>query len=139
MPGLRVPIPREYRAGAEGARPQQLFTSYRHAREISDDWRTNYNLNGLHTSLDGLTPHGFTTRSEKDRNANRANLKRGPGRMLPRTGLRRAMSSEQSFESRRKNPSQANKPSRNYTSNLPQSQDLIWRRWDGLGALDADL
>ena len=53
---------------------EHLFTSYRHAREIIEDWRTDYNLNRPHTSLDGLTPHEFATRSQKDHNVNRANL-----------------------------------------------------------------
>ena len=53
---------------------EHLFTSYRHAREIIEDWRTDYNLNRPHTSLDGLTPHEFATRSQQDHNVNRANL-----------------------------------------------------------------
>lgn len=36
---------------------EHLFTSYRHAREIIEDWRNDYNLNRPHTSLDGLTPY----------------------------------------------------------------------------------
>lgn len=35
---------------------EHLFTSYRHAREIIEDWRNDYNLNRPHTSLNGLTP-----------------------------------------------------------------------------------
>lgn len=53
---------------------EHLFTSYRHAREIIEDWRADYNLNRPHSSLDGLTPHEFATQSEMDKNRNRANL-----------------------------------------------------------------
>ena len=53
---------------------EHLFASYRHAREIIEEWRTDYNLNRPHTSLDGLTPHEFATRSRKDQNMNRASL-----------------------------------------------------------------
>ena len=35
---------------------EHLFTSYRHAREIIEDWRTDYNARRPHTSLYGLTP-----------------------------------------------------------------------------------
>ncbi len=51
-----------------------LFRSFRHAREIIEDWRINYNLHRPHTSLDGLTPNEFATRFQKDRNVNRASL-----------------------------------------------------------------
>jgi putative transposase len=53
---------------------EHLFQSYRHAREIIEEWRTDYNLNRPHTSLDGLTPHEFATRSRKNQNMNRASL-----------------------------------------------------------------
>lgn len=53
---------------------EHLFISYRHAREIIDDWRNDYNLNRPHTSLDRLTPYEFATRSRQDQNLNRANL-----------------------------------------------------------------
>lgn len=53
---------------------EHLFTSYRHAREIIEDWRIDYNLNRPHTSLDGLTPNEFATRSAMDHNMNRATL-----------------------------------------------------------------
>ncbi|TNB48913.1 transposase [Martelella lutilitoris] len=51
-----------------------LFRSYRHAREIIADWRIDYNRHRPHTSLDGLTPNEFATRSAMDRNVNRPNL-----------------------------------------------------------------
>ena len=53
---------------------EHLFPTLRRARELIDAWRTDYNLNRPHTSLDGLTPHEFATRSKQDRNRNRANL-----------------------------------------------------------------
>ena len=35
------------------------FTSYRHARKIIEDWRTDYNATRPHTSLNGLTPRSL--------------------------------------------------------------------------------
>ena len=46
----------------------------RRARRIIEDWSVDYNLNRPHTSLDGLTPHEFATRSAMDQNVYRANL-----------------------------------------------------------------
>ncbi|MER8589886.1 transposase, partial [Mesorhizobium sp. M1338] len=53
---------------------ERLFTSYRHARNSIEEWRIDYNVNRPHTSLDGLTPLEYATRSVKDHNVNRANL-----------------------------------------------------------------
>jgi putative transposase len=53
---------------------EHLFRSYRHAREIIEEWRIDYNQNRPHTSLDGLTPAEYATRSKTDHNVNRANL-----------------------------------------------------------------
>ena len=53
---------------------EHLFASYRSACDIIECWRVDYNLNRPHTSLDGLTPHEFATRSKQDHNMNRANL-----------------------------------------------------------------
>lgn len=53
---------------------EHLFRSFRHAREIIEEWRIDYNLNRPHTSLNGLTPNEFATRSKMDHNVNRANL-----------------------------------------------------------------
>jgi putative transposase len=50
---------------------EHLFTSYHHARDIIEGWRHDYNNHRPHTSLDGLTPKEFTTRSKKDHNQNR--------------------------------------------------------------------
>ncbi len=53
---------------------EHLFRSYRHARDVIERWRIDYNLNRPHTSLDGLTPNEFATRSRMDHNVNRASL-----------------------------------------------------------------
>ena len=53
---------------------ERLFTSYRHARDNIEEWRIDYNVNRPHTSLDGLTPLEYATRSRQDHNVNRANL-----------------------------------------------------------------
>ncbi len=52
---------------------EHLFSSLPVARNIIEDWRIDYNTERPHTSLDGLTPHEFITRSQ-DQNWNRANL-----------------------------------------------------------------
>ena len=53
---------------------EHLFPTLRQAKQVINAWRTDYNLNRPHTSLDGLTPHEFATRSKEDQNTNRANL-----------------------------------------------------------------
>lgn len=53
---------------------EYLFRSYRHAREIIEEWRIDYNLHRPHTSLGGLTPNEFAIRSRKNNNVNRASL-----------------------------------------------------------------
>ena len=53
---------------------EHLFTSYAHARQVINDWRNDYNNHRPHTSLEGLTPNEFATRSRKDHNVNRTNL-----------------------------------------------------------------
>lgn len=53
---------------------EHLFTSYRHARDLIEDWRIDYNLTRPHSSLGGLTPNQFATRSTTDHTMNRANL-----------------------------------------------------------------
>ena len=50
---------------------EHLLTSYHHARDIIEGWRHDYNNHRPHTSLDGLTPKEFTTRSKQDHNQNR--------------------------------------------------------------------
>jgi putative transposase len=53
---------------------EHIFTSYAQARNIIQDWKTDYNTNRPHTSLNGLTPTEFATRSKMDHNMNRPNL-----------------------------------------------------------------
>ena len=50
---------------------EHLFRSYGHAREVITRWRHDYNNHRPHTSLDGLTPKEFTTRSNQDHNQSR--------------------------------------------------------------------
>ena len=53
---------------------EHLFTSYRQARQIIEEWRLDYNTIRPHSSLDGLTPKEFTNRSLEDHNQNRLSL-----------------------------------------------------------------
>ena len=53
---------------------EHLFTSYRHARQIVEEWRIDCNLYRPHTNLDGLTPSEFATRAAIDHNLNRNSL-----------------------------------------------------------------
>jgi len=53
---------------------EHLFSSYRQAQHVIEEWRIDYNQNRPHTSLDGLAPNDFATRFRMDRNMNRANL-----------------------------------------------------------------
>jgi putative transposase len=50
---------------------EHLFRSYGHARQIIARWRHDYNNHRPHTSLDGLTPKEFTTRSRQGHNQSR--------------------------------------------------------------------
>ena len=50
------------------------FISYHDAREIIEGWRADYNARRRHTSLDGLTPIEFATRSRTGPQASAANL-----------------------------------------------------------------
>ncbi|PVB62350.1 hypothetical protein DCO57_06180 [Labrenzia sp. 011] len=50
------------------------FRSYRHARDIIENWRINFNHYRPHTSLAGLTPREYANRSKEGKNLNRANL-----------------------------------------------------------------
>ena len=49
---------------------EHLFTSLPHARQVIEAWRIDYNTRRPHTSLDGLTPREFATRSQRDHNRN---------------------------------------------------------------------
>jgi putative transposase len=53
---------------------EHLFHGLRGAREIVEDWRADYNAARPHTSLGGLTPTEFATRSKPDQIMNRTNL-----------------------------------------------------------------
>ena len=53
---------------------ETLFRSLTHARAHIEAWRIDYNEERPHTSLQGLTPTEFATRSSKDHNQNRLYL-----------------------------------------------------------------
>lgn len=53
---------------------EHLFTSYNHARQVISDWRIDYNNSRPHSSLGGLTPMQFVTRSKQGHNQNRPYL-----------------------------------------------------------------
>ncbi len=53
---------------------EHLFRSLPTAQQIIEDWRIDYNHTRPHTSLGGLTPSEFATRSWKDHNENRVQL-----------------------------------------------------------------
>ncbi len=53
---------------------EHLFSSHAHSRRIINVWRVDYNQRRPHSSLDGLTPTEFATRSKLDHNQNRPNL-----------------------------------------------------------------
>jgi putative transposase len=49
---------------------ETLFRSLGQAKELLTEWRDDYNGCRPHTSLNGLTPNEFATRSAKDHNQN---------------------------------------------------------------------
>ncbi len=53
---------------------EHLFRSYSQARRIIETWRHDYNTERPHTSLGGLSPKEFATRSNQDHNQNRPYL-----------------------------------------------------------------
>ncbi len=53
---------------------EHLFHGLREARRIIESWRADYNSARPHTSLRGLTPREFATRSGSDQTMNRTNL-----------------------------------------------------------------
>ncbi|WGF90759.1 IS3 family transposase [Marinivivus vitaminiproducens] len=53
---------------------EHLFRSLPAARRIIEEWRIDYNARRPHTSLGGLTPNEFATRSGQDHNENRVQL-----------------------------------------------------------------
>jgi len=50
---------------------EHLFGNLKEAREIIEEWRTDYNTLRPHTSLDGLTPTEFAARPTVGHNQNR--------------------------------------------------------------------
>jgi putative transposase len=53
---------------------EHLFRNLPMARRLIEDWRTDYNTHRPHTSLGGLTPNEFATRSRADHIENRVQL-----------------------------------------------------------------
>jgi putative transposase len=53
---------------------EHLFSNLNEAREIIEAWRTDYNTNRPHTSLNGLTPTEFAARPNQGQNWNRLSL-----------------------------------------------------------------
>ncbi|CUH54102.1 putative transposase OrfB [Shimia marina] len=51
---------------------EHLFANLRHAHDLIEAWRDDYNHHRPHTSLDGLTPWEYHQRSKEDQNLNRA-------------------------------------------------------------------
>jgi putative transposase len=50
---------------------EHLFRGYSQARRVIEHWRHDYNNERPHTSLGGLSPKAFATRSNQDHNQNR--------------------------------------------------------------------
>ena len=53
---------------------EHLFRGLAAARRIIEEWRNDYNEHRPHTSLRGLTPNEFATRSRSDQKENRVQL-----------------------------------------------------------------
>lgn len=53
---------------------EHLFDNLRQARDLITDWRMDYNYERPHTSLNGMTPVEYATRSNQGQNLNRANF-----------------------------------------------------------------
>ena len=53
---------------------EHLFRNLPAARHLIGEWRADYNHDRTHTSLGGLTPNEFATRSRQDHNTNRVEL-----------------------------------------------------------------
>jgi len=49
---------------------EHLFKTLGEARRLIEEWRIDYNTNRPHTSLGGLTPAAFATRSQEEHNEN---------------------------------------------------------------------
>lgn len=53
---------------------EHMFRNLPSARRLIEEWRTDYNTQRPHTSLGGLTPNEFATRSRTDHSQNRVQL-----------------------------------------------------------------
>jgi putative transposase len=53
---------------------EHMFRNLPSARRLIEEWRTDYNAHRPHTSLGGLTPNEFATRSRTDHSQNRVQL-----------------------------------------------------------------
>jgi putative transposase len=53
---------------------EHLFANLKDAREIIEEWRTDYHTNRPHSSLNGLTPTEFAARPNRGQNWNRLSL-----------------------------------------------------------------
>ena len=53
---------------------EHLFANLKDARKIIEEWRTDYNTNRPHSSLNGLTPTEFAARPKQGQNWNRLSL-----------------------------------------------------------------
>jgi putative transposase len=53
---------------------EHLFRDLAAARRLIEEWRNDYNEHRPHTSLQGLTPNEFATRSRSDQKENRVQL-----------------------------------------------------------------
>jgi putative transposase len=58
----------------DGCLNEHPFRGLHAARQIIEAWRIDYNRHRPHTSLRGLTPNEFATRSTKDHTENRVQL-----------------------------------------------------------------
>lgn len=53
---------------------EHMFRNLSSARQLIEEWRTDYNAHRPHTSLGGLIPSEFATRSRTDQSENRVQL-----------------------------------------------------------------
>lgn len=53
---------------------EHLFSDLKHARDIIEEWRYDYNTQRPHSSYNGLTPREFLNKSKQEQNVNRTNF-----------------------------------------------------------------
>ena len=53
---------------------EHMFRNLPRARQLIEEWRTDYNAHRPHTSLGGFTPNEFATRTRKGQNEHRVQL-----------------------------------------------------------------